>query len=80
LTSRAIADRKTINVGDVANDPDYLEALTNTRSEIIIPILDCAGERVVGAIDVESDRPHAFDSAAQEMLEKCANTLQRFWS
>jgi putative methionine-R-sulfoxide reductase with GAF domain len=80
LTSRAIADKRTVNVGDVANDPDYLTALTTTRSEIIIPVLDAAGERVVGTIDVESDRPDAFDSAAQDGLEKCATALRGFWS
>src|SRR5215471_17296533 len=34
LTSRAIADKKTVNIGDVQKDPDYLTALTTTRSEI----------------------------------------------
>lgn len=44
LTSRAIADKRTVNVGDVASDPDYLTSLTTTQSEIIIPILDAAGD------------------------------------
>ena len=79
LTSRAIAAKKSVNVGDVANDPDYLTALTNTRSEIIIPVLDPNGDRVLGTIDVESERLHAFDLATQEHLEKCANALRPFW-
>lgn len=79
LTSRAIRTRKTINVGDVAHDPDYLTALCTTRSEIIIPVLDESGERVVGTIDIESDRPNAFDSHAQIMLEECARSLALFW-
>jgi L-methionine (R)-S-oxide reductase len=79
LTSRAITNKRTVNVGDVANDPDYLTALPTTRSEIIIPVLDDAGECVVGTIDVESERPHAFHSAAQERLEKCAHALRGFW-
>ena len=33
LTSRAIAQKKTVNVGDVAGDSNYLTALDNTRSE-----------------------------------------------
>jgi len=37
LTSRAIASRDTVNVGNVADDADYLTALGDTRSEIIIP-------------------------------------------
>jgi|SRR5215472_2991238 len=80
LTSRAIASRKTVNVGNVASDPGYLTALATTRSEIIIPILDVVGDCVLGTIDVESERAHAFDSATQERLEECANALRAFWT
>jgi len=80
LTSRAIAAKKTVNVGDVASDRDYLTALSTTRSEIIIPVLDATGECVVGTIDVESEHAHAFDSAAQARLEECANILRGFWN
>ena len=80
LTSRAIASKKTVNIGDVAADPDYLTALATTRSEIIIPVLDAAGDSVLGTIDVESERAHAFDSTTQEQLEKCANALRAFWT
>lgn len=76
LTSRAITTKKTVNIGDVASDPNYLTALQTTRSEIIVPVLDAAGERVLGTIDVESERPNAFDSVAQERLEQCAEVLQ----
>jgi putative methionine-R-sulfoxide reductase with GAF domain len=80
LTSRAIAEKKTINVGDVAKDPDYLTALVTTQSEIIVPVLDVVRNRVVGTIDVESDCPHAFDPVAQNLLEECAVALRVFWS
>ena len=79
LTSRAIAAKKTVNVGDVATDPDYLTALETTRSEIIIPVLDATGNNVVGTIDVESEYPNAFDSATQARLEQCADLLMAFW-
>jgi L-methionine (R)-S-oxide reductase len=79
LTSRAIAERKTVNVGDVANDSAYLTALESTRSEIIVPVLDRSGNRVIGTIDVESDRLYGIDSAAQAMLEECASALRDFW-
>lgn len=78
LTSRAIATRKTVNVGDVASDPDYLTALATTRSEIIIPVLDVHGDRVLGTLDVESETPYAFDSRTQERLENCAEVLRQF--
>jgi putative methionine-R-sulfoxide reductase with GAF domain len=80
LTSRAITGKKTVNVGDVVHDSDYLTALATTRSEIIVPVLDNRRARVIGTIDVESERPNAFDSAAQKLLEECAVVLRKFWS
>jgi L-methionine (R)-S-oxide reductase len=79
LTSRAIAEKKTINVGDVASDRDYLIALDTTRSEIIIPVVDVAGERVIGTVDVESERPYAFSPESQTALEEVVRVLVPFW-
>jgi len=79
LTSRAIAEKKTINVGDVTNAPEYLTAFATTRSEIIVPVLDVVRNSVVGTIDVESERSHAFDPSAQNQLEECAVVLRGLW-
>lgn len=80
LSSRAIATKKTVNVGDVTRDADYLTTLSSTRSEIIIPVLCKNSHCVVGTVDVESERLDEFDSAAQGLLEECAIVLQSFWS
>jgi L-methionine (R)-S-oxide reductase len=80
LTSRAIIDRKTVNVGDVASDPSYLTALDSTQGEIIIPVLDDTGDQVIGTIDVESEHLNAFDATAQALLEECAFTLKNFYT
>jgi L-methionine (R)-S-oxide reductase len=80
LTARAIAGKRTINVGDVAKDSAYLTALDSTRAEIIVPVLDTAADRVVGTIDVESESLNAFDSATQAALEQCARLLAGFWT
>jgi L-methionine (R)-S-oxide reductase len=80
LTSRAIAGGKTVNVGDVASDSDYLTALGSTRAEMIVPVRSRFGDRVVGTIDVESDRPNAFDSAAQSLIEECGRAIADFWA
>jgi L-methionine (R)-S-oxide reductase len=80
LTSRAINDRKTVNVGDVTGDSSYLTALESTRAEIIVPVLDSTGDRVIGTIDVESEKLNAFDAAAQALLEECADVLKDFWT
>jgi L-methionine (R)-S-oxide reductase len=78
LTSRAIAARSTVNVGNVAGDADYLTALPTTCSEIIIPVLAPDG-RVIGTLDVESEIPNAFNAGAQRWLEECARLLTRLW-
>ena len=79
LTSRAIKEKRTINVGDVTQDPDYLTALATTQSEIIVPVVDVAHNSVIGTIDVESQLANAFDSVTQNELEECAIVLRRFW-
>jgi putative methionine-R-sulfoxide reductase with GAF domain len=80
LTSRVIATRRTVNVGEVASDGDYLTALASTQSEIIVPVLSSAGDHVVGTLDVESENPNAFDSDVQSELERCALLLRRLWN
>ena len=79
LTGVAVADRRTVNVGDVASDPRYLTAFSTTRSEIIVPVFDSAREIVVGTIDVESETPDAFSRDAQEFLETCSNVICPLW-
>jgi L-methionine (R)-S-oxide reductase len=78
LTARAIAGKKTVNVGDVVNDPGYLTALDSTRAEIIVPVF--LGSDVVGTLDVESEYLNAFDSRAQTLLEECAQILRGLWT
>jgi L-methionine (R)-S-oxide reductase len=75
LTSSAVAEKRTVNVGEVGADRRYLTALGGTRSEIIVPILSGQGE-VIGTIDVESERSNAFDRNTERMLEDCAARLR----
>jgi L-methionine (R)-S-oxide reductase len=79
LTGTAIANRTTVNAGDVASDPRYLTAFGTTKSEIIVPIFDEARESVIGTLDVESEEPHFFDSEMQEFLEACAVAARPLW-
>jgi GAF domain-containing protein len=72
LTGAAVRERKTVVVGDVASDPRYLTAFGSTASEMIVPVIDA--DRVVGTIDVESERKHAFPAADQQKLEECARS------
>ncbi len=79
LTSRAIITKKTVSVGNVGKEPDYLQALSSTQSEIIIPVLHPQNHRVIGTLDVESDRTNAFDQESQELLESYVSVLGDFW-
>jgi putative methionine-R-sulfoxide reductase with GAF domain len=79
LTGAAIATKKAVNVGDVRNDPRYLSAFGDTLSEIIVPVLDPSGERVIGTVDVESERANAFGSSDQRMIEQCAQAALPLW-
>jgi len=80
LTSTAITTRATVLVGDVTADERYLEALGDTRSEIIVPVLEPGGRRVIGTLDVESQRRAAFGSADQRALEGAAAALLPLWT
>jgi GAF domain-containing protein len=79
LTAAAIREKQTVVVGDVTSDPRYLTAFGNTRSEIIIPVLDEKTGAVIGTIDVESERPNAFSKDDQRILEQCARSARPLW-
>lgn len=79
LTSRALAQKQTINIGDVSSDADYLTALGSTRSEIIILIIDEESQIVVGTLDVESEHTNAFTPEIQSFLEGCAKAIRPLW-
>jgi putative methionine-R-sulfoxide reductase with GAF domain len=79
LTSSAILQKAPVVVGDVRSDPRYLTAFGSTLSEIIIPILDPRDQRVVGTVDVESERADAFSDADRNNLEECALAALALW-
>ena len=79
LTAAAIREKKTIVVGDVRNDPRYLTALGNTLSEMIVPVLDSAGQKVVGTIDVESGLADAFSGEQATVIEEFARLALPLW-
>ena len=72
LSGAVVASVETVVVGDVRKDPRYLMAFGSTRSEIIVPVVDRAGRKVVGTIDVESEEEDAFSKEDRAALERCA--------
>jgi len=57
-------------VDDVNADERYLACFPSTRSEIVVPI--AYEGRVVGEIDIDSDRPAAFGPDDRAFLERVA--------
>jgi GAF domain-containing protein len=79
LNGAAVESKKRVIVQDVAADSRYLTTIGGTRAEMIEPVLNEAG-RVVGTIDVESDRVNAFSPRDEELLSACAARLAWLWS
>jgi len=79
INGAAVALRKPVIVQDVTKDPRYLTTFGATRSEAIFPVLSSSGERVLGTIDVESERINGFELDDEAFLSECAVILRAFW-
>ena len=75
ICGAAAATGRTEVVDDVNGDPRYLSCFPSTRSEIVVPIAHEG--RVVGEIDIDSDRPAAFGDDDREFLERIAVQISR---
>ncbi len=62
-------------VDDVSNAIDYmaLEAMPATRSEIVLPLR--IGDKIIGALDIQSDRAAAFGPDDKLLLQTLANQI-----
>ena len=77
ICGAAVAEERTIVVGDVKKDPRYIACSVETQSEIVVPIR--VGGRIVGEIDIDSDEPDSFGEEDREFLEAVADRLGRFF-
>ena len=75
VCGRAARIGQTVAVDDVASDPEYLACNLETRSEIVVPILQ--GTQVMGEIDIDSDVPAAFTDEDSRFLEEVAAMAAR---
>jgi GAF domain-containing protein len=56
----------------VRKDPRWLPAFWTTQSEILVPIISESTQRILGIIDVESDKLDAFSEDDRDFLEHVA--------
>ena len=65
----AARTRQTQLVPDVEAFAGHIACSSSTRSEIVVPVIGRAG-RLIGVLDIDSDRPDAFTAADQAALER----------
>jgi len=73
ICGAAATAKATIVVDDVNADPRYLACSLETKSEIVVPIMEDGV--VLGEIDIDSDTPAAFGDADRRLLEQVAALL-----
>ena len=72
----AAAQQRTVLVPDVENFPGHITCDPRSRSEIVVPVVD-ARERLVAVLDVDSERPAAFDDEDRRGLERIVRWFAR---
>ncbi|MFL6590780.1 MAG: GAF domain-containing protein [Chthoniobacterales bacterium] len=76
LAGAAVESKQAIMVADVHKDPRYLPTFGSTQSEIVVPVIT-ESEKIVGLIDVESEKLNAFTENDRDFLEHAAFLIAR---
>ncbi len=69
--------KRTINVSDVSAVDNYIACSIETKSELVVPIMD--GDRFIGQIDVDSHTPSAFNIRDERLLEAICKRLAEYY-
>ena len=69
VCGKAWSDKKTLIVQDVHQFPGHIACSSDSNSEIVVPLLDEAGE-VLGVLDIDSIDFNSFNGVDQLWLEK----------
>ncbi len=70
ITGAAAESREPVRVADTASDPRYIASHPDSRSELAVPLI--VQDRVVGVLDLESERPAFFTEDHQRTLSVLA--------
>ena len=73
ICGQAARENRTVIVGDVRTDPNYLACFLETQAEIVVPIHHEGS--VVGEIDIDGNVVNAFDVSDRRFLESVAERL-----
>jgi sigma-B regulation protein RsbU (phosphoserine phosphatase) len=73
ITGAAAARREPVLVGDVRNDPRYLNTVDAVRTELAVPMT--ARGKLVGVIDLQSTRVNAYTEYDRALLRLIASRV-----
>ncbi|MDG0814587.1 GAF domain-containing protein [Cohnella rhizosphaerae] len=71
------AKRETLRVPDVHAFPGHIACDAASRSEIVVPLYDAAGE-LIGVLDIDSPLPDRFSEEEQLLLERFNALLAQY--
>ena len=66
-------EKKTLVVKDVEQFPGHIACSSESKSEIVVPLLK--GDEVIGVLDIDSEHLATFDETDKEWLEKIAEVV-----
>lgn len=78
VCGKCAREGRTQLVPDVHALPYHIACSATTRAEIVVPVLDAQGT-VRAALDIDSDKPAAFDEEDQRELEAIVTRLLPAW-
>lgn len=72
----AAAEMRTVIVEDVNMFAGHITCDPRSRSEIVVPVKNAAGE-LIAVLDIDSDQPGAFDETDRDGLESVVEWFAR---
>jgi sigma-B regulation protein RsbU (phosphoserine phosphatase) len=73
ITGTAAATGHSVRVGDVSQDPRYINAIDTVRSELAVPLMFRG--TCIGVLDIQSRQPDYFTKDQQNILTLLASRL-----
>ncbi|GAC1627899.1 MAG: SpoIIE family protein phosphatase [Candidatus Acidiferrum sp.] len=73
ITGTAAAKGHSVRVADTANDPRYINAIDNVRSELAVPLM--LQGKCIGVLDIQSRHVNYFTRDQQNILTLLASRL-----
>ena len=67
--------QSTLIVEDVETFPGHIACNSDSKSEIVVPVIKDKDNKVIMVLDVDSDRLAAFDTTDQKYLELLAGMI-----